>query len=309
LEVLQQIRKTKNILELPVILISALSEQATVTHGIRLGANDYISKPMNLNVVRARVNIQIMVKQIMDERRRINAYLTQTNEMKARMIQVASHDLKNPLNNLKMLTTIMRKQVNHPDKMQKLIDMMEGSLSSMLGVIKDFLDNSYAREKTLTVSLQPCDSSVLVRQVLEQYAVAARSKDISFRVANINGVVIADDSRLLQALDNLVASAIKYTQSGSTITVKSHTSNGKWRLLLIDKTHTIAEEEQAYLFQPFSKHHTITQSAGENGNGLGLWIAKQVMELQRGRIGVACPASGGSIFWLELPLVLQPAEV
>ena len=109
LEVLDHIRTTHDISELPVVLISAMNQKSQVARGIQMGANDYITKPIDVDIVLARVNTQIQLKALIDERQRMIARLQSSNELKARIMQVASHDMKSPLNNLQLLTTLMER--------------------------------------------------------------------------------------------------------------------------------------------------------------------------------------------------------
>ncbi|MCI0709331.1 MAG: response regulator [Chloroflexi bacterium] len=310
LDVLKIIRSDKDISELPVILISSITELPEVARGIRLGANDYVSKPVDIDVIQARVNTQVSIKRFMDERRSLIVQLTHANEVKVRMMQVASHDLKNPLSNLKLLMNVMRKQAHDPERIQKLVNMAQDSLDAMLRVVEDFLDSGLDNDSDMQVNLRPYEAMTIVRQVLNQYAVAAYNKNISFHAHNIKGTIMADANRLLQVLSNLVSNAIKYSPRGSTVTLSAEMVNGLWRLHVIDEGPGIPESERPYLFQPFNRHKISTEPTnGETSTGLGLWIVKEMMALQAGQVGVECPATGGSIFWVELPLASRPAEV
>jgi two-component system, sensor histidine kinase and response regulator len=311
LEVLRTIRRTKDIATLPVILVSAVTERADVARGIRLGANDYITKPLDVDIVRARVTTQIMMKQLMDERHRHIGQLQQLNDVRTRMVQVASHDLKNPLNNLRMLARIMRDEAVSPEKILELTDIMENSLGTMLGVIEGFLDSQLVGSDEFALSMQPVDTEAIIQQVVSQYMVAAQQKQINLHVNGLSSSrILADANRLQQVLSNLVSNAIKYSPIGSSVTVSSETADNRWRLRVIDEGPGIPEDEHHHLFQPFSTNKISTKpTGGESSTGLGLWIVKQMIELQDGTVGVEFPKEGGSVFWLELAIVPQTAEV
>ena len=310
LEVLRTIRRSQDIATLPVILVSAVTERADVARGIQLGANDYITKPLDIDIVRARVTTQIIMKQLMDERHRHIGQLQQLNDVRTRMVQVASHDLKNPLNNLRMLARIMRDEAANPEKILDLTDMLENSLGTMLGVIEGFLDSQLVGSDDLVLAMQPVDTEEIIQQVIKQYTVAAQQKQINLHVNGIShDRILADSNRLQQVLSNLVSNAIKYSPIGSTVTVSSQTANHRWRLRVIDEGPGIPAEEHHHLFQPFSTHKISTKpTGGESSTGLGLWIVKQMIELQDGTVGVEFPQEGGSVFWLELAIAPQTAE-
>jgi two-component system, sensor histidine kinase and response regulator len=259
LDVLKIIRSSADLAELPVVLISALGDKDEIIRGIRLGANDYITKPVDLDVVQARVSTQVKIKQLRDERARMISLLQAANEMKARMMQVASHDLKNPLNNLQMLTQVMRKQAEDNPKLSKLLNMQQDSLDAILRVVLDFLDSSISTSNQINISLRALDCVSVVRQVLNQYSVAAHNKQISLEHAPIEGVIVADDSRLAQVLGNLVSNAIKYSPKGGRVQVATEKQEKRWRLTVRDSGMGIPEEEQEFLFKPFSKNEISTK--------------------------------------------------
>jgi two-component system sensor histidine kinase/response regulator len=308
LDVLKLIRASADLSELPVILISALNDNEEVARGIRLGANDYITKPVDMDIVQARVSTQIKIKQLRDERAQMIKHLQAANEMKARMMQVASHDLKNPLNNLQMLTQLFRNNLEDHAKIDRLLRMQESSLEAMLHVITDFLDSSISSQ--IHVDMRPLDSSSIIRQVLNQYSVAAHNKQISLETDKLEGVVIADNNRLLQVVGNLLSNAIKYSPKGGRVRLGTEIKGKLWRLILRDTGTGVLEEEQEFLFKPFSKHAISTQpTAGEASTGLGLWIVYEMMRLQAGSVGMYNHPEGGACFWIELPLAEAPVEV
>ena len=310
LDVLKIIRSTADMSEIPVILISAISDKHDVARGIRLGANDYITKPLDVDLVQARVSTQITLKKLSDERRKMIARLQSANEMKARMMQVASHDLKNPLTNLKMLSAVMKRHAGDDAKMARLLGMSEDSVRAMINVVEDFLSSSAATSTEINVNLQPLDCVPIVQQVLNQYAIAAHNKNIKLQKQSVSGTIIADSKRLAQVTGNLVSNAIKYSPKGATVTITTKTNGNLWRLYVIDQGSGIREEEREFLFQPFSKTQISTKpTAGEESTGLGLWIVHEMMKLQEGSVGLDSPEEGGCAFWIELPLAEIGARV
>lgn len=303
LEVLKTIRETTDIMELPIVLISAISDKHAVTHGIRLGANDYITKPIDIDIVQARVGTQIAVKQLVNERKRLVAQLQTANDMKMRMMQVASHDLKNPINNLQILASLMHKDHDHDPKTKRFLQMTDESVSTMLHVVEDFLDSSINQDG-LNVAISPVESYPIIESVVNQYAVAASEKSITFETEHAGGIVLADQKRLMQVIGNLVSNAVKYSPRGSTVRIMTETTDAhRWRLKVIDQGGGIPPDEFEHLFKPFSKDKISTKpTAGESSTGLGLWIVYEMVRLQDGRVGAENLSEGGCCFWIELPL-------
>jgi hypothetical protein len=286
-----------------------MDDKSDVTRGLRLGANDYITKPIDIDTVQARISTQVMLCQLIDERTRMIARLQSANEMKARMMQVASHDLKNPLNNLRILMSVIRRRSPDDEKIKKLSAMADDSLDAMLQVVEDFLDKGIESSDTVTLDIRPVDSSRVLRRVLNQYGVAAHHKHITLEASDTGGMVLADSNRLAQVIGNLVSNAIKYSPPHTTVTVQTQQNTPVWRLQVLDEGPGIPADERQHLFQPFSKHKISTEpTAEEHSTGLGLWIVHEMLRLQEGRVGLDEAPGGGACFWIELPLAEKSAR-
>jgi two-component system sensor histidine kinase/response regulator len=303
-EVLERIRKHYSDIELPVVLISALSEQRSIANVRRMGANDYIVKPYNIEDVLARVNTQLRLKRFADERQQIALGFQQMVEWQERLMQVASHDLRNPLNNLRMLVHHL-KHISGDDTTLRLLQMMEVSISSMNNIIDEFLDVRIAEAVgNVRVDLRETDAFNVITQVVNQYAVAAFNKDIRIHAKDIGGIVLADPNRLSQVIANLVSNAIKYSPPHSDVWIETLVQDGIWQLTITDSGPGVPENERHRLFQPFGKAST-KPTGGEASTGLGLWIVREMVHAQNGEVGVHFPSEGGSQFWVQLPAVVK----
>ena len=303
-----RIRADANLAELPVIIVSAISETRKVVDAISLGANDYITKPLDISLVKARVETQVMLKRMMDERREAIAALQSANQMKARMMQVASHDLRNPLNNLKMLCTLIKDGVGDNPQLRPLMSIADEGIETMLGIIEDFLSNTAVDNNGIAIELEETPALPHLEQVIEQYGLAARTKGIRVELAMEDALILADERRLEQVFGNLLSNAIKYSPCNSRVMVRTFVSKDMWRVEVYDSGAGIPKHERRHLFSPFSKNLISTQPTnGESSTGLGLWIAAEMMRLQGGRIGMDSPDAGGCCFWMEFPLAMEQA--
>jgi signal transduction histidine kinase len=305
LAVLKVIRDAPETADLPVILVSALSEDQHVANGLELGANDYITKPFDVTVAQARVHTQVTLKQLTDERKQTIANLRAANDLKERLMRIASHDLKGPLNNLHMVSFLLRESAGDDAELHKLLDMADENINLMLALTEEFLESGVARGDEIELKPEPLSIPLLIEQTLHQYEPVAFQKDIHLVTAfDDDHPVIADPNRMLQVLSNLVSNAIKYSPSGSTVRVETQNNGRRLRINVIDQGEGIPADERSQLFQPFSRLST-RPTAGEHSTGLGLWIVQQLVALHGGEVGVDCPSSGGSVFWVDLPLAAE----
>jgi DNA-binding response OmpR family regulator len=215
---LRFIRADENTATLPAILISAMTDTDDIVRGLEMGANDYITKPVDMGIALARVKTQVTLKYLADERDRTIERLRQTNEMREQFFRMASHDLKNPLTNLRVAQVLLKELIDPNDvRSHTVLDTMTLTISTMQQVIEDFLDSAAAQSGALDIRLQAVNADALLQQVIEQQLPIAYDKQIDLQMANAGLWIHADPARLLQVLQNLLGNAIKYSPVGSEV--------------------------------------------------------------------------------------------
>lgn len=303
LETLKAIRQTHDMHQLPVIIISANSDSKDISEVFETGANDYIQKPTPSQIIRARIGNQIQQKHLADSRCTQLKKLERSNQAKTELIHAASHDLKNPLHSLNLLLLLVEPELQDGSTVSPYIQQGYGHISTMKTIINEFLEaeaeNPYSNSTTVTT--QPTPIEAVIQNVLEQYEMIAHEKNVTFVNNQERGVVLADAKRLRQAIGNLVSNAIKYTHPGTRVQVTGVRTENEFVLHIRDAGDGVPPDRTGDLFKPFSKLGNLPTS-GETSSGLGLWIAKQMMEAQNGRVGFNAGYKNGADFFLALPL-------
>lgn len=304
--VLEAIRSNPDTADLPVVMASALNDTENIVKGLQLGANDYVTKPLNIHVARARLRTQARLKRLLDEQKQSAAQMAQLNHLRERFFRIASHDPKNPLANLRLA----QHELNHfipqtPDTefIQSAINM---TLDEMQALIEDFLDMAALQNTELNLTLDYVNLGDCVYQVVRQFGRSADRKDIRLCVGDVGDVVIADRQRLCQVIGNLVSNAIKFSSADSAINLWSERVGDCTRLYVEDQGPGISEEDQKRLFREFTRAST-RPTAGELSTGLGLWIVKHLTHLLGGTVGLDSVPGEGSTFWIELPAYVPEA--
>lgn len=300
LQVLDTLRNNPGTADLPVILVSARTEERDIVQGLNIGANDYIVKPFKMAEMLARARTQIAIKQLQDERKRTIEELRRLHEVKDHFFRIASHDLKGPLGNLRLAIYLLRHQAEQDPESNDLLDNADLNINTMQNVIADFLDSASIQSGAINLTLIPIDLAQCINDQVRQYSMFALKKDISLNVVNPQGMIFADSGRFAQALGNLISNAIKYSPHGSEVTVWTDDLGSSLRVCVADQGPGIPETERERLFTQFGKL-TARPTDGESSTGLGLWITKVLINLQNGEVGVHSPPEGGSIFWIEMP--------
>jgi signal transduction histidine kinase len=299
LQLLRVIRDNPLTSALPVILVSALSDNRDIIQGLELGANDYITKPIDVNVVMARAHTQLTLKRLLDERNHTITNLRMMQEIRERFFRIAAHDLKGPLSNIRLASHILRAHTQDNAGAKDTLDALSMSLEKMQEVINDFLDTAAIQTGKLDLRLDCVPIMRLVMDVTIQYEAAAARKNITLDATGVSGAALMDFARMCQVVANLVSNAIKYSPRSTKITIWSAEQDGKLTLHVGDQGPGIPKEERTKLFREFSKLST-RPTEGESSTGLGLWIVKHLMDLHQGEVGVECPPEGGSIFWVRM---------
>jgi len=298
-DVLRAIRSEPAMADLPVILISGLNDNASVIQGLQLGANDYMNKPLDAEIVRARVSTQIALKRAIDTQKQTIMQLKFTHEMQENFTRIVSHDLKGPLTNIRLAQFMLRDILQDNQEAKTILDTMDLTLNGMIDMIRVFLDAMDSQQ--LAPRIEEVHVFDLVCEVVDQYRISAEPKGITLTMTDCDHSVKADPRLLHQVLSNLVSNAVKFSPTGSHTRIWTEQKETMLRICVADGGPGIPAEERGLLFSMFGKLST-RPTAGESSTGLGLWIVKELTELQGGRVGVDQAAEGGSLFWVELPL-------
>ncbi len=171
----------------------------------------------------------------------------------------------------------------------------------MTGLLNDIL--SVAEIESGRLQLNPMSINIagfLADSIQRQSRLGASKGSRVVMDGEPTGKVKADPQRLRQVIDNLVSNALKFSPNGSTIRLRVLHPEGFWRIEVQDEGPGISEKDHDQLFKDFTRL-SARPTAGESSTGLGLSIARRLVEAQGGQIGAEPGAGGGSVFWFTLP--------
>lgn len=294
-EVLEWIRERYSMLELPVIMVTALSEDNYVVRALKMGANDHVSKPFDFNVIQARVNTQLMLKRLVE----------QNNEF----LEITSHDLRKNVALISDVISVMGENVEENalnEDFQEACSLIKTSAETMKKITEDFLELQVIHDGNIRLSKSVLEIHDLILKVLEQNHAYAGRKSISLETALDAecSVVIADTTRLEQVLANLIGNAIKFSEPNTTTLVRSRNVGDNIRIEVCDEGPGFLAEE---ISRVFHQHGGLSNrpTGGEISIGMGLMICDRFIRLHDGQIGVVNNSRAGATFWFELPLNSQ----
>lgn len=304
---LKALRAQPSTADVPVIMLTALDETDDIVRGLDLGANDYVTKPPQFEVLAARVRTQLKIKRLQDQRKEDIIELRQLGNLKDKFLQIAAHDLRGPLHNFALGVQVLEQRhadVGAPiEEFDIVVNTMEGAISLMRSIINDFLDLQTIRSGRIELDLQPIVLNDIIRSLVTQYQETAADKDIAIRTDLDPSLVetMADPDRVTQVVANLISNAIKFTPRGGRVGIRTRQENRRQLAEVVDTGVGIPQDEMHLLFQEFARL-SPEPTSDEKSSGVGLSIAKHLVELHGGRIGARSRLGQGSLFWFELPV-------
>jgi CheY-like chemotaxis protein len=226
------------------------------------------------------------------------------NHAKDEFIAVVSHELRTPLNTIRLWTRMLANEKLPAKDRADGVQMINRAAIAQQQVIDDLFDVSRIASGKLRLASHETLLPSVVKSAVEavEPVASARGIRLSARIANDLGVVRADPGRLQQVIWNLLSNAVKFTPQGGNVTVAARRDGAMVTIEVVDTGVGIKREFLPHVFDRFRQAEVGTARA-HRGLGLGLAIAKQIVEMHGGNISVSSEGDGkGSTFRVELPL-------
>ncbi|NDY90427.1 response regulator [Ideonella livida] len=306
--------------EVPVIFLTGLADAQAEQEGLALGAVDFITKPIQLDIARQRIRNQLERERLRAalgaERDRLEALVEArtrslqaaaeaaeaASRAKSRFLANMSHEIRTPLNAILGMTHLLREEVG-PGQAADRLNKIEGAAQHLLGVINDVLDLARVEGGKLPLECVDFGREDLLDRVADLLAESARAKGLALRVegSGLPARLRGDPTRLRQCLLNLAGNALKFTASGHIDLrggVEATLPEGRLRLRFEVEDSGIGIDPQAAeaLFGEFTQADAST-TRQYGGTGLGLAITRRLAECMGGAAGVRSRPGQGSCFW------------
>ncbi len=213
------------------------------------------------------------------------------------LVAVVSRDLKNPVNVIQVASQLARRQPLNAIS-EATLDRIDRAATQMAVLITDLLDLAKIEAGRFQVRPAVCESKALIAEGLAQHAGAAEQRSIRFEVEGEDVPVLADRDRIFQVLGNLLNNAIRYTPVGGAVYVVTRAADGFARISVRDAGPGIAANALAHVFERYWQAPAVRS---RQGSGLGLYIAKGLVEAHGGRIWVETVPGKGTTFYFTIP--------
>lgn len=297
LEVCRRIRADAHGAGLPVIMVTAHVERDERLAGIAAGANDYLTKPVDLEDLTLRVRNAVAVKRLADAVAENLAKLQELERLRDALTHMVVHDLRSPLAAIMLSLDSLAMAPRETDRV-KLLGMAQTSLRTMESMITGLLDVSRLEAGELVPQREECDAVTVAGQVVEVCRAGHPDRQIAIEATGEPPVIKADRELLRRILTNLVGNALKFTRAGGMVTVTLSREGDGLRVGVADDGPGIEAKDHAKIFEKFGQ---VQGPHARMGTGLGLTFCRLAVEAHGGRIGVTSAIGQGSTFWFVLP--------
>lgn len=313
-EVLKRVREKHAPAELPIIMVTAKAQSEDVVEALALGANDYVTKPVDFAIAFARVEAQVERKRAKEQLMQANASLIRQNEALRRAMEAAeagtrakaeflnnmSHELKTPLNGVIGFAQLLAR-TDLDERQADFVENISTSASALVTLLTHVLDIATigAHQELDVVSFDLEDA---VRSAAAPYIRAAEAKGVSFSLEldqSLEPLLDTDPARLKKVLGSLLDNAVKFTDRGAVALTVTGGADGI-RFQVRDTGVGFDEARKEKLFQRFVQgDSSLTRRFG--GTGVGLSVARELAAIMGGSVDCTSQAGVGSVFTFELP--------
>jgi signal transduction histidine kinase len=319
-ETARRIRESTPARDTPILFVTAIfRSEAYVRRGYDLGAVDYLFKPLNIDILQAKVGVfcdlylksremerQAELLRQSSLREQENAFLREAVRSRDEFLSIAAHELRTPITplalNLQTFQELAEKNrfgEVEPAKLSRMLRTAVSQVERLGRLVDDLLDVSRIAEGRLRLEPSATDLAEIVERVLESFEDQIRHSPSEVRLELERGVVGEwDRARVEQVVINLLTNALKYG-GGKPISLRAKREGDHAVFEVEDRGIGVATEDRERIFQKFDR---AVSPDHYGGLGLGLYIAREIVSLHRGEIAIDCPEDGGSRFTVRLPI-------
>jgi len=297
--------------DIPIIFVTARTMLGDVIKGLELGANDYITKPFEPAELIARIKTHLDLQKAKLRLFEQFELVCELNDAKNKFLQIAAHDLRNPLKVIQGFTKLIMERYESlsDENLREFLSDITSAADSMLKIINDVLTINDLDEGNYDLVVQEFDLTELLLVLESEFRDKATAKNIKIVIDDkLNNETITNDFiKTKQILENLIENALTYSFSETTVTLildkvpKEYEEKGFYAGIIVrDEGPGIPEEELPHIFDKFCKISN-NPTGNEPSSGMGLAISKKLSEILQYHLSCETQVGKGTDFILLLP--------
>lgn len=224
--------------------------------------------------------------------------LKQLNEIKNRFLGTVSHDLKNPIGAIQSLAYVLLEE-DLGEEHKTYVDEIYKASEYMMRLVEDLLDIYKIETENGRMNLRRVEYVQILQEVIDSHRITAKDRRIQMilEVAEDAGTLMIDRNKILQALNNLIDNALKFSPQGSKVVIRGYRRSNHFITEVQDEGPGIKKEDREKVFQEFYQGSLPFETNRVKSTGLGLAIAKKIVEAHNGEIGMESNQKGTKFFF------------
>lgn len=303
-EVCRQLKQDPRTQFIPVVMVTSLSGLDDRVQALEVGADDFLTKPVEPSEVRARVRSLLRLKKLHDQLQSSYEQLKHLESMRENLTHMIVHDMRTPLTGIinGMIMVRMLLDIEEGTDADECQTIGEVSAQTLLEMINGLLDITKMEAGEMKLDKQPVEPASVIAAVEQSMRPLAQGGSLSLENATPAGlsVVPADAELLRRILVNLAGNALKFTPPGGTVEIGADELEMETRFWVRDTGPGIPPEYHSKIFEKFGQVESFTAKK-KLSTGLGLTFCKMAVEAHGGRVWLESELEKGSTFFFSLP--------
>lgn len=312
--------------ETPVIVCTGRGHENIAVEFMKAGASDYLPKssmtPERLAAAlryamdlaeakRAKTDAENELRaalsergQLLDREHKARIIAEQATRSRDELLAIVAHDLRNPIQVIMSAAQRIPQPAAGATE-RNYSEFIQRSAREMERLVRDLLDLSSMESGSFAVECQPVDLRQVLEEAKESFDLSAEGRNLTFDFEVASGIptIMADRSRLLQVVGNLLSNALKFTPDGERISLRAAETDGVVEIIVQDTGPGIQLEQLSHIFDRFWRGDRATR----NSAGLGLTICKGIIDAHSGHIEVSSTERAGTTFRVTIPVGAPPS--
>jgi signal transduction histidine kinase len=229
-----------------------------------------------------------------------NLTLLESEQVKSELVSNVSHELRTPLASVLGFSSLMLDREVSPDETKRYLEVIRTEARRLAALLNDLLDLQRVEQEALDLRSEEVELNELLSTQVTLYSAQSDTHELRFQAAGEPLAVRGDRDRLAQVIGNLLSNAIKYSPEGGVVEVTTEAIGDEAWIWVRDEGLGIPRAHQEQIFTKFFRGD-VGHELGIAGTGLGLVLARQIVEAHGGQLGFESEVGRGSTFWLQLP--------
>ncbi len=303
-EVCKRLKEEPATSTIPVLMVTSLKERSDRIRGIKEGAADFISKPIDRLEVLLKVKNAVFSKHIYDMVREAYEKLKELELLRDNLTNMIVHDLRQPLTAISGYLQLfeMGGFEDFTEKQKPVIKEIMNAVDFLMEMVNSLLDISKLEVGKMTLNKRLCNIEEVVHEIIKKLGPAREKYTFSVEFPPGGISVQCDRDIIRRVITNILGNAVKFTPEGGSIKITAETRHDQVLFSIDDSGPGIPPEYHNKIFDKFGQVETRKEGR-KYSTGLGLTFCKLAVEAHGGKIGVESEPGKGSTFWFVLPLL------